>query len=203
MASEMKMKIDLSGLKHIVAEKARLAVLQAEAQQFNRRRDMIRINENMEKNEYNMKVANLLAGTNMKPSIVGQINSPNQKLCYDFVDFGKIEKKAPIEYLNPDKLDYLVPNPDKQNNKLKEDMPLSFLEIKEGEVNKGKEWYMKRDPKLPDGIAELMARYNWGDIKNMPNKKQYKNAQKKAKGKGKDILDGLEIKKGDFCVKFD
>jgi len=77
------------------------------------------------------------------------------------------------------------------------------MEIKEGEVEKGKEWYLKRDPKLPDGIASLLARYNWGDLKYMPNKKQYKNAQKKLKKKGGDILTGLVVKKGTILVKFD
>ena len=83
------------------------------------------------------------------------------------------------------------------------DMPFSFMDIKEGEVEKGKEWYLKRDPKLPDGIAGLMARYNWGDLKYMPNKKQYKNAQKKLSKKGGDILTGLVVKKGGHTIKFD
>tara|TARA_R110000796_G_scaffold127646_3_gene243076 strand:+ start:4106 stop:4717 length:612 start_codon:yes stop_codon:yes gene_type:complete len=201
---DTKCRIDLSGLRERIAGVARAKVLEAEANSFLQRKEQLRIHANLENKEYNEKVSNIIMGTNMIPRVVGKVNMPNPSLCYDFVDFGKIDKKDPIEYINPDKLDYLIPNPDKEKNKLKEDMPLSFFEIKEGEVEKGKEWYMKRDPKLPDGIAELMARYNWGDIKHMPNKNCYKNAQKKAEKKGKDILDGkLEIKKGNFLVCFD
>ena len=87
--------------------------------------------------------------------------------------------------------------------KLKVDMPLSFMAIKEGEVEKGKNWYLQKDPKLPDGIAELMARYNWGDLKHMPNKRQYKVKQKKLQKKGQDIIGGLEVRTGEFILKFD
>ena len=133
------------------------------------------------------------------------MREPDEKMNYDFVSFENIEKKDPMEYIDGNKIDYLIANPDKENNKLKEDMPISFLDIKEGEVEKGKEWYLRKDPKLPDCMAELLARYNWGDIKNMPNKKQYKSAQKKAQRKGKDIIDIplLKTKKGPFIVKFD
>ena len=48
-----------------------------------------------------------------------------------------------------------------------------------------------------------MSRYNWGDLKYMPHKKQYKNKQKKMKAKGGDILNILEVKKGNFKVLFD
>ena len=58
--------------------------------------------------------------------------------------------------------------------------------IKDGEIEKGKAWYLAYDPKLPEEIAELMARYNWGDLKYM-TKKSIKNSQKKLNKKNKDI----------------
>lgn len=201
---DKKCMIDLSGLRERIEKVAREKILEAEYNAYQQKKERLRVNENLEKNEYNHKVAELIMGTNMKPMVVGKVDMPNKCLSYDFVDFGRVVKKDPLEYLDPAKLDYLVPNPDKEKNKMKEDMPISFLEIKEGEVEKGKEWYMKRDPKLPDGIADLMARYNWGDIKYMPNKNCFKKAQKKAEKKGKDILDSkIKIKKGEFLVKFD
>ena len=71
-------------------------------------------------------------------------------------------------------------------------------------MDKGKAWYLSNDPKLPDDIAELMARYSWGDLKHM-TKKDAKNRRKKLNKKGKDILDDdkFHFKKGKFIVSFD
>ena len=200
-----KIQIDMSGLRDRVAKIAYEKLLEAEHKRLNRTKEMLKTMEKQNQKEYNEKVSTMIMGTDMKPSIVGKMCEGNDKMNYDFVSFEKIQKKAPLEYIDPKKVDYLIKNPDKENNKLKEDMPMSFLEIKEGEIDKGKEWYLKRDPKLPDCMAELLARYNWGDIKNMPNKKQYKNAQKKLKKSGGDILDTpmLKIKNGPHIVKFD
>lgn len=199
-----KIQIDLSGLRERVAHLTRQRVLEAEHKRLLATREITKQLEKENIKEYNEKVSQLILGTNMKPTIVGRMREADEKMCYDFVSFENIEKKDPIEYIDGNKIDYLITNPDKENNKLKEDMPISFLDIKEGEIEKGKEWYKRKDPKLPDCMAELLARYNWGDIKNMPNKKQYKNAQKKAQRKGKDIIDSplLGVKKGDFVVKF-
>ena len=70
-------------------------------------------------------------------------------------------------------------------------------------MEKGKEWYLRNDPKLPDDIAELMARYSWGDLKYM-TKKEAKNRRKKLNKKGKTILESnkLGVKKGKFVVDF-
>jgi hypothetical protein len=56
--------------------------------------------------------------------------------------------------------------------------------IKEGEIQKGKAMVFKYDPKLPNEIAEMMARYNWGDLKYMTKKsakRDRKNYQRKEK----------------------
>jgi len=80
--------------------------------------------------------------------------------------------------------------------------------IKEGEIQKGKEWYLQYDPKLPEEIAEMMARYNWGDLKFM-TKKSLKNKKKKLARKGKDIGEeyGLKMRVADknnpIVVNFD
>jgi hypothetical protein len=157
--------------------------------------------------EYNEKVMDLLY-PNQRPSIVGVINDSNPKCEYEFVRFDKIETKHPIEYIDANCIDYVVKNIDKEGCKLKEDMPVSFLSIKEGDIESGKMWYKHYDPKLPDELCEMLARHNWGDLKYM-NKKSIKRDNKKLKKKGKDIgvEMGLTIKRTDknnpIIVDFD
>lgn len=157
--------------------------------------------------EYNEKVMDLLY-PNQRPSIVGVITDSNPKCEYEFVRFDKIETKHPIEYIDANCIDYVVKNIDKENCKLKEDMPVSFLSIKEGDIESGKMWYKHYDPKLPDELCEMLARHNWGDLKYM-NKKSIKRDNKKLKKKGKDIgvEMGLTIKRTDknnpIIVDFD
>ena len=116
----------------------------------------------------------------------------------------------PVEKLNGfyvpyDKMDYRIPRDDSAIRRgFKEDMPISFLSIKDGELEKGKEWYLSQFPKLPNEIAELLARYNWGDLKYQ-TKKKIKNDRKKALKKGKkyEPLSNMEVKQGKFVVSFD
>ena len=196
-------RIDLSGLRERIAKLAYDKMIESEVNRLEKEKAFLKTTANNKEKEYNEKVANIIMGTGNVPTIVGQTKEPNNAMNYDFVSFKKIQKKETMEYLDPNKIDYLVYNPNKENCKLKEDMTISFLEIEEGQIEKGKNWYLQRDPKLPDGIAELMARYNWGDLKHMPNNRQYKVKQKKLQKKGQDILGGVEVKKGNFLVSFD
>jgi hypothetical protein len=204
MTEPMKMRIDLSGLRERIAKLSYDKMIESHISKLETQEKVLKELNRDNQKEYNEKVSNLIMGTGQVPRIVGKMNSGDYASDYDFVSFKEIEKKDPIEYIEPSKIDYIIHNPNKEECKLKEDMPMSFMEIEEGDVERGKEWYLNKDPKLPDGIAELLARYNWGDLKTMPNNKQYKNAQKKAKRKGKDIMDSsLKVEVGDFVVKFD
>ena len=129
--------------------------------------------------EYNEKISDTIFGTGLKPSVVGKMNSDNPHMNYDFVSFDKVEKKEPIEYIDESKIDYDMKIKDKK-------IPVSFLDIKEGEIERGKQWYLNHDPKLPVEIAEMMAKYNWGDLK-YATKKSIKNKRKKLAKKGKDV----------------
>tara|TARA_R100000664_G_C2759144_1_gene148639 strand:+ start:4186 stop:4857 length:672 start_codon:yes stop_codon:yes gene_type:complete len=157
--------------------------------------------------EYNEKVSGLLH-PNQRPSVVGVLGDADPRKAYEFVRFDKIETKHPIEYIDPKCIDYDIKNTDKENNKIKTDMPVSFLAIEEGDIESGKEWYKNYDPKLPDGICELMARHNWGDLKYM-TKKSARNDAKKLKKKGKDLGEemGFTVRKADknnpIVVNFD
>ena len=197
--------IDLAGgekgMKHLVIQnkKQQLKALKKTKDELDRGESLERLRN---EKEYNEKVSELIFGTGERPTLVARMNGDNPKSCYDFVDFNKIEKKDPFEYIDPSKLDYDIKLPDGET-KHKTALPYSFLTIKEGEVDKGKEWYMNYDPKLPEGIAELLARYNWGDMKYM-TKKSAKNQRKKLAKKNKDILDNsFTIKKGEHILHFD
>lgn len=159
-------------------------------------------------------------GIGQKPLRVGYLDEPDNRLNYDFVALDKIvddknNGEVPLTSIDARKIDYPVKIEDKDvlkrlnepklafvpetNNK--DAYPLSFLSIKEGEVDKGKNWYLQNDPKLPDDIAELMARYSFGDLKHM-TKKEAKNRRKKLAKKGKTIYEDnkLSVKKGKFIV---
>ena len=131
----------------------------------------------------------------------------DSRLQYDFVKKDIIEQKDLSEVVASDNIDYLVPRDEEAIKKGHHcDLPLSFLSIKEGQVEMGKEWYLMNYPKLPEEMAELLARYNWGDMKFM-TKKSVKNSRKKYEKKHhkkKDIKeDGMFQKKhGSFLVEF-
>ena len=135
--------------------------------------------------------------------------SDDTRLQYDLVDKTKKQPKDHTEdYLeHEDSMDYLIPRDEEAIQKGHHcDLPISFLSIKEGEVETGKMWYLQHYPKLSEEMAELLARYNWGDMKFM-TKKSAKNERKKYKkkhNKDKKITDcdKLEKKEGKFIVEF-
>ena len=156
--------------------------------------------------EYNEKISDTIFGTGLRPSVVGKMNSENPHMNYDFVSFDKVEKKDPVEYIDKDKCDYDISI--KDHNGKQQQIPQSFFMIKEGEIEKGKEWYLQYDPKLPVEIAEMMARYNWGDLKYM-TKKSVKNQRKKLAKKGKNLGEEMGLvtrkatKNNPIIVRFD
>ena len=113
---------------------------------------------------------------------------------------------APNKVMTPiDKYDFYVPlDPEvRDNTKHDVSLPASFLQIKEGEVDKGIEWYRKYYPKVLDELIEIMAQYNFGDLKA---RKSVRNDAKKYKKKFKReprIALGLTINKGPHVVRFD
>ena len=109
---------------------------------------------------------------------------------------------TPIE-----KYDFYIPLPPEVKENTKHDVPLpaSFLQIKEGDVDKGIDWYRKHYPKIPDELIEIMARYNFGDLK-YATRKSVRNDAKKYRKRFKNeprIAQGLTISKGPHIVRFD
>ena len=141
---------------------------------------------------------------NEEPKLIATLQTDDPRACYDIVDLNQKVKVDKSNYIPQNKMDYKIPRDEDAIRKgHKEDMPISFLSIKDGEIQKGKEWYLTNFNKLPPEIAELLARYNWGDLKYQ-TKKKVKNDRKKALRKGKkyEPLSNLKVNKGNFVVDF-
>jgi len=141
---------------------------------------------------------------NEEPKLIATLQTDDPRACYDIVDLNQKVKVDKSNYIPQNKMDYKIPRDEDAIRKgHQEDMPISFLSIKDGEIQKGKEWYLTNFNKLPPEIAELLARYNWGDLKYQ-TKKKVKNDRKKALRKGKkyEPLSNLKVNKGNFVVDF-
>lgn len=134
--------------------------------------------------------------------MVGSLNVDNSKANFTFVKPNTKPKKYFTEY---DKLDYSVPLTEEGIRKgHKEELPLSFFQIEEGDIESGKKWYINKFPQLPEEIADLLSRYNWGDLK-YATKKSLRNDTKKYKKKNKGKLPPISIKinREPIILKFD
>ena len=143
--------------------------------------------------------------TNQVPKMICQVESDDPKASFDIVDTTKpVPKNYKNHLIDLGKIDYNIPRDEEAIKKgIQEDLPISFLTIKEGEIDKGKEWYLNRFPKLPEPMAELMAKYNWGDLKYQ-TKKKIKNDKKKAIKKGKKYEPlAFKVEQGKFKITFD
>ena len=112
---------------------------------------------------------------------------------------------APSNQIGEEHIDYLVPRDETAINKgHKQDLPLSFFKIKEGDVEAGKVWYQNKFPKLDDEFAHILARYQWGDLK-YATKKSLKNSRKKSvkkTGKKEEMTKGMVISREPVILKF-
>jgi len=130
-----------------------------------------------------------------------EIDATDERMNYMFVKSEDIHKKVFLkkEYLDIDKIDYgvIVNKEDTGDNhtaglgKLDKTLPASFFKVKS--VDEGTEYYMRKNPDLPEGVAEIMARYTFGEklsIKQKPKKDKQKKPET------------LEVKTGKFQVDF-
>ena len=79
---------------------------------------------------------------------------------------------------------------------------LSYL--RDNSIEEGADWYRKEFPQLPDQICEIMARWNWGDLKYSTKKSIKHDAQKhRKKNDGRPPQFRSEIKYGNQVVIFD
>ena len=106
-----------------------------------------------------------------------------------------------------DKYDFYAPLTDevRENTKHDEPLKLSFLQIKEGDVESGIAWYRHYYPKIPDELVEIMARYNFGDLRYATRKSirnDTKKYVKKHKSKPK-LTKNLTINRSPQIITFD
>jgi len=142
--------------------------------------------------------------SNECPKVVATAYHNNPQATYDFVKLDQPIVKNYTELVDGSKVDYNIPRDEDAIKKgFTDDLPISFLSIKEGEIEKGTAWYQNRFDKLPPEMASLLARYNWGDLKYQ-TKKKIKNDKKKALKKGKNYEPiAFSVKQGKYFVNFD
>lgn len=154
---------------------------------------------------------NYMCGINPEPAgnceIIAdntQIIMRDDKLDYSLVSEEEQTKKICEEEIEiPDLSNYS--KTDKLHNpeiKKKVEDPrtcLSFMTVKS--VDEGIEWYKKHDPKIPEDLLPLMARWNWGDLSKQ-NKHTVKKESKREKAKLRK-KEGLITVKKNVVLTFD
>jgi hypothetical protein len=132
-----------------------------------------------------------------------QITSNDKRLNYLFVKKEDIENKIykPKEYLDLDRIDYDVVvkkgEPETEDNvgTLDETRPASFFKVKT--VEEGVDYYLNKNPDLPEDVAEIMSRYTFGVKEPIVKDDVTKKKKKKIKSQDK-----LEVKHGKFFIDF-
>jgi len=130
-----------------------------------------------------------------------QIDSTDDRMNYLFVKKEDVENKIfkPKEYLDLERIDYEIvvkkgePETEDSLGTMDKTLPASFFKVKS--VEEGTEYYLRKNPDLPEDVAEIMARYTFGD------KQEKKKEEPKSKKKKKKI-DKFEVKHGKFVVDF-
>ncbi|SVD91677.1 uncharacterized protein METZ01_LOCUS444531 [marine metagenome] len=85
------------------------------------------------------------------------------------------------EWVSPHKVDLNLMPPDGLQQHYEKSvvktqgLPMSFLQVQS--VEEGTEWY-KMNTRYPDEVCEMLAQYEWGDLR-YTTKKEFKNLKKK------------------------
>ena len=102
------------------------------------------------------------------------------------------------EWVHPSLVDYnLIPQNTHNELIQNQGLPTSFMQIQS--VADGSEWY-KNNSKYPDLVCDMLARYEWGDLR-YTTKKEFKNLKKKTKRKKKP-KPTFTVKRGPVIVDF-
>ena len=138
------------------------------------------------------------------------IMADDSRLNYCFVKKDELENpnkdlKVDWEKLDRNQIDYGVvvekgePETEESVGTLDKVMSSSLLSIKNEE--EAVDWYKDKHPELPDGMAEIFAKYHFGE-KTTADKEKRKEKSKK-KRKNKKAMNKLKVRQGKFVVKFD
>ena len=132
-----------------------------------------------------------------------QITCNDDRLNYLFVKKEDIDSKIfkPKEYLDLDRIDYDIvvkkgePETEDSLGTFDETRPASFFKVKT--VEQGVDYYLNKNPDLPEDVAEIMSRYTFGVKEPIVKDDTTKKKKKKIKSQDK-----LEVKHGKFVVDF-
>ena len=107
---------------------------------------------------------------------------------------------AQVEWVSSDHVDYNLVAPESFETKPggHAGLPISYLQI--STVEAGAEWY-KANTRYPDEVCEMMAKYEWGDLRHT-TKKEFKNMKKRSTKRAKKPK-SLVVKRGPILVHFD
>ena len=141
----------------------------------------------------------------MEIKVKGVVNSRDNNLAYIVSDdarasYSIINPCAPedynpssVEWVEPEKVDYSLCRAEGEVA-----LPQSFLQI--NSVEQGAEWY-RANSKYPDLVCDMLARYEWGDLK-YTTKKEFRNLAKRTKRKRQTSQTRLKVKRGPVVVSF-
>ena len=144
----------------------------------------------------------------MEIKVRGVVNSSDNNLAYIVSDdaranYSILNPEAPadynpsvVEWVDPQKVDYNMCRAEGETA-----LPQSFLQI--NSVEQGAEWYRANSP-YPDLVCDMLARYEWGDLR-YTTPKEFKNQKKKRERKVRKSVQitTLQVKRGPVHVSFD
>ena len=122
-----------------------------------------------------------------------ELDNPNKdlKVEWEEIDRSKIDYGIVVEKGEPETADNV--------GTLDKTMPSSLLCVKNEED--AISWYKDTHPTLPDGMAEIFAKYHFGEKEQEGDKKQRQEKLKKRRKK-KKALNKLKVRQGKFKVDF-
>ena len=144
------------------------------------------------------------------------IMADDNRLNYCFIKKEELENpnkdlKVEWEEIDRDQIDYGVviekgePETEESVGTLDKVVSGSMLSIKNEED--AIDWYRDKHPELPDGLAEIFAKYHFGDsveAEGKVSKPPLRGNKKKGKNKNKKLTDNtLQVRKGKFRINFD
>lgn len=140
------------------------------------------------------------------------INADDNRLNYCFVKKDELEnpnKDLKVEWdeIDRNQIDYGVvvekgePETEESVGTLDKVISSSLLSVKNEED--AIDWYRDKHPELPEGLAEIFAKYHFGDKKEEGIDKKERQKKSTKKRKSKKPKREFEINRGKFVVKFD
>ena len=125
-------------------------------------------------------------------------HASDPQATYDLVEPSAVKadyNPALSEFVDAARVDYdIAPGNTKD---MPYGVPMSYLSVTN--VEQGTRWFMQ-NTKYPDLVCEMLARYEFGDLKDT-TKKEFRNLKKRTAKKASKPK--FEARQGNFLVEFD